>query len=59
MRKKIDHVWEAMDAHTQRCKVMGGWIVSINFAGKTLSSVFIADRDHEWMVTNLPAAKAE
>lgn len=55
MRKRIEHTWETMDAHTHRLKVIGGWIVlheTSSTANKALSEsmCFVPDRDHEWTV---------
>jgi hypothetical protein len=60
MIKKIAWNWETLDECTQRAKVIGGWLVlrlgATDFEkGKRVqfreSMVFIADRDHEWIVT--------
>jgi hypothetical protein len=44
-----------------RIKVIGGWLLNTLITGKkgdpAISSVFISDRDHEWIV--LPQVKEE
>lgn len=59
MQKKIVWNWELVEdkenVMTYRSKVLGGWIIYIltqDSKSKTLSttSVFLADRDHEWVV---------
>lgn len=54
MRKKIEWEWEALDCDTARAKVIGGWLVKTGWCPKgkdvALSTVFVADRDHEWHV---------
>jgi len=54
MRRKFDgFVWEQIEKNTGRAKVIGGWIVLMLYA-KNITSVFIADKDHEWNIMNLP-----
>ena len=55
MRKRIEWNWEQLDGHTSRAKVLGGWIVRSEYVLPKeklccTSSVFIADRDHEWAI---------
>lgn len=62
MRKKIEWVWEQLDERTQRAKVIGGWVLrTIDFDSKlkllSCSTVFIADRDHEWHI--MPPVQAQ
>lgn len=55
MRTKLDWQWEPIDRWTNRVKVYGGWIVTIeNTKQNALTSQFILDRNHEWVITNLP-----
>lgn len=53
MTKRIEWKWEKIDDSTTRVKVMGGWlVVNVVVSGKgstSCSSIFIADRDYEWM----------
>lgn len=55
MPKKIEWKWEKIDDSTTRVKVMGGWlVVNVVVSGKgstSCSSVFISDKDYEWMPT--------
>lgn len=57
MRKKLEHKWESMDSYTARCKVIGGWLINhicqdlIKHKVYSESMVFVADRDHEWTIT--------
>jgi hypothetical protein len=50
--KKVTWDWESLDEHTYRVKVFGGWMVVTQLlSGKgniSISSIFVADRDHEW-----------
>lgn len=59
MQKKIVWKWEHLDEHTQRVKVLGGWLVmrigvtdvDKNKPGKIVfreGILFLSDRDHEW-----------
>lgn len=58
MRTKIPHVWESMDKYTERCKVIGGWLVKHhsvimkgdNHLSLTESMCFIKDVDHMWII---------
>lgn len=51
MRKKLEWKWEELDKSTKRSKVIGGWIVTLENSKHTaVTSVFIADRDHEWHI---------
>lgn len=53
MRKKMQWNWEMLDPQTARAQVIGGWIVNHNFTKNKVqceSMVFIADRDHEWII---------
>ena len=54
MRKKIEWKWESLDAYSYRAKVIGGWILATETLSSkgsaALSTVFIADRDHEWSI---------
>lgn len=64
MRKKLEWQWEEIfnfhqpslgTTQTARAKVMGGWVVRntmVSVKGHMCESmVFVADRDHEWFVT--------
>lgn len=69
MRKRIEWKWEILEENpassSKRVKVMGGWIVvhqtyyDLGTQKATLceSSVFLADKDHEWCI--LPPTKEE
>lgn len=61
MQKKIVWDWEILDANTRRVKVIGGWLIESNWAANksqiSVSTVFVADRDHEWHV--IPPHKEE
>lgn len=55
MRKKLHWEWEVLDAHTNRAKVMGGWIVRSEYVLPKeklccTSMVFVPDHDHEWHI---------
>lgn len=54
MRKRILWGWEVLDPTTRRVKVIGGWLVeSLYLHNKqpSLSTIFVADRDHEWTIS--------
>ena len=54
MLKHMAFEWEPLDGGTWRVKVIGGWIIrSVSTFEMTIaeSMVFIADRDHEWKIT--------
>ena len=55
MRKKIEWKWEELDAHTNRVKVIGGWLVRNEYVLPKeklccVSTIFVPDRDHEWHI---------
>ena len=57
MRKRIEWKWEDLDNSSRRIKVIGGWIVQTKIFEESKrgvmiseSSVFVADRDHEWEI---------
>jgi hypothetical protein len=55
MRTKLEWDEEVIDNWTSRFKVYGGWIVTIENPKKnSITSQFILDRNHEWVITNLP-----
>lgn len=43
-------MWEAIDKHSERLKVPGGWIVRswISYNGSSVHQIFIADVNHAW-----------
>lgn len=66
MRKKMQWQWESLDECTQRCAVIGGWLIlrlgatdiEKGKSGKVVfreSMTFVPDRDHEWHI--VPALK--
>ena len=60
MRKKMEWNWEQLDAHTNRAKVIGGWLVRNEYVLPKeklccVSTTFVPDRDHEWTI--VPALK--
>ncbi len=55
MRRKFDgFVWEKLDAHTSRAKVIGGWIILHQQNNKSESMIFLNDKDHEFIILDLP-----
>ncbi len=54
MRKKIEWKWEKLDDVSRRVKVIGGWLVQAEVLSNkgpcAVSTVFVADRDHEWHI---------
>lgn len=63
MRKKMEWQWEVLDEKTKRAKVVGGWVLKVTDSDSKLkllscSSLFIADRDHEWYITKPEEAEA-
>lgn len=50
MRKNLEFKYEEIAPTTVRVKVYGGWIVVIeNERNGSLTSQFIADKNHEWV----------
>ena len=49
MQKKISWEWEKIDENTARAKVIGGWILK-HVEAKQVNLIFLADRDHEWVI---------
>jgi len=54
MRTKIAWEEEYLDNYSWRVAVIGGWIVYTRIenpiGGHALTSCFISDRDHEWII---------
>lgn len=57
MRKRIEWLWEVLDEHTSRAKVLGGWVIlhrGLESNGKGISAsesmCFVCDKDHEWHI---------
>ncbi len=61
--KKVKWAWETLDEHTYRVKVIGGWmVVSESVSGKgnvSITGIFVADRDHEWLPVHPSSEKAQ
>ena len=56
--------WERLDAYTQRAKVIGGWVLQSNESDYdagllSIAITFIADPDHEWIVTDSAQEKTD
>jgi len=55
MRMKLHWNCEKLDQFSWRVQVYGGWIVyseSRNTKNVALTSTFVSDRNHEWLVLN-------
>jgi len=53
MRKKIEWEWERLDESTWRAKTIGGWVLKSEYVANKMpatTSVFVSDRDHEWII---------
>lgn len=54
MRYKLDWIPEVIDERSWRVKVLGGWIVGFIVTGSkgnpSITSQFIPDRNHQWII---------
>lgn len=53
--RKVEWKWEDLDECTKRAKVIGGWLVksiaSIKNNNLSVVMCFVADSDHQWVIT--------
>lgn len=58
MRRKFYWESEKLNENSQRIKVIGGWIVIVeNKKLNAITSTFVPDRDHDWVIIEKSAEK--